>query len=255
MAVRSEPLHYSDRSRALTGELFHAEASAQRRPGVLVLHGGAGLDDHAREQARRFAAMGLVALAADLYGPGIAGSRERVIATVTALREAPSELTQRVRAGLEALRAHGSVDGQPLVVGYCFGGMAALELARSGAEVSGVVSVHGTLSTVRPASPGSIRTPVLVCHGASDPHVPIAQLTAFIEEMGSAGADWQVQLLGGAVHGFTHRHQAPGVPGIAYDAAADARSWAAIRTFAQERFGQPFEGRFVESLAAGDRPR
>ena len=117
--------------------------------------------------------------------------------------------------------------------------MAALTLARSGEPLAGVVSVHGSLATTAPAQPGRVRAKVLVCHGALDPHVPMADVTAFAEEMDHAGADWQVILYGGAQHGFTHEHAVPGaIPGVAYDAPADARSFVAARAFLAEAFGE-----------------
>jgi dienelactone hydrolase len=124
-------------------------------------------------------------------------------------------------------------------VGYCFGGMAVLELARAGANLLGVVSVHGSLHSPAPAKPGSIKAKVLVHHGALDPHVPMGRVSEFVEEMTHAGADWQLVLYGGAMHGFTHE-KATGreTPGVAYDALTDARSSAAIDLFLREIFGQ-----------------
>jgi dienelactone hydrolase len=121
-------------------------------------------------------------------------------------------------------------------VGYCFGGLAVLELARSGAAVAGVVSVHGSLSTSRPARPGAMGARVLVCHGGSDPHVPRADVEHFVDEMTAAEADWQLNVYGGAVHGFTHDTDTGQTPGVAYDATADARSRAAIRHFLADLF-------------------
>jgi dienelactone hydrolase len=99
----------------------------------------------------------------------------------------------------------------------------------------GVVSIHGSLATVKPAEPGAVRAKVLACHGALDPHVPLADVVGFAEEMGHAGADWQLIMYGGAMHGFTHEHATPGaIPGVAYDAPADRRSFAAALAFLAE---------------------
>jgi dienelactone hydrolase len=124
-------------------------------------------------------------------------------------------------------------------VGYCFGGLVALELARGGADVAAVASIHGSLRTKQPAAPGSIKAKVLVCHGALDPHVPLTDLQAFEDEMAKAGADWQVNVYGGAMHGFTHDADGPSPPGVAYHAAADARSSAALKYFLDEAFSSP----------------
>jgi dienelactone hydrolase len=117
-----------------------------------------------------------------------------------------------------------------------FGGRAVLELARTGADLAAVISVHGGLDTDSPARPGDIKAKVLVCHGALDPHVPLSQLTALIEEMNAAHADWQLIIYGGAAHGFTHPGE-PRAPGVAYDPAADARSFHAITAFLGDVFG------------------
>jgi Dienelactone hydrolase family len=122
--------------------------------------------------------------------------------------------------------------GPLAAVGFCFGGLAVLTMAPAGADLAGVVSIHGSLGTPAPAQPGAVLARILVCHGARDPHVPLTQVTAFAEEMEQAGADWQMILYGGAMHGFTHSRPTPAaVPGVAYDAAADHRSFAAARAF------------------------
>jgi dienelactone hydrolase len=114
--------------------------------------------------------------------------------------------------------------------------MTVLELARSGMELAGVVSVHGSLSTSKPAQPGAVRAKVLVCHGALDPHVPMPHVSGFIEEMNHAGVDWQLIVYGGAMHGFTHE-AGPTVPGVAYHQRSDLRSATTIKNFLVELFG------------------
>jgi len=176
-----------------------------------------------------------VVLACDMFGEGVAGNRERVIACLTGLRDDPDRLVQRAQAGLTALAASAGTDGRFAAVGFCFGGLTVLTLARTGAALVGVVSMHGSLATVRPAEPGAVRARVLACHGALDPHVPMADVVSFAAEMDHAGADWQLIMYGGAVHGFTHEHAVPGaIPGVAYDEAADRRSFQAARTFLAE---------------------
>jgi dienelactone hydrolase len=134
-----------------------------------------------------------------------------------------------------ALAGCQEVAGPAAAVGFCFGGMAALALARSGADLAGVVSIHGSLATSRPACPGAVTARILACHGAADPHVPAADVATFAEEMNHAEADWQLVMYGRAQHGFTHRHAVPGAtPGVAYDRLADERSFAAARTFLAE---------------------
>jgi dienelactone hydrolase len=229
--ISTRDVAYHDADLPLTGVL-HWDAESAPRPGILLIHGGAGLDRHARDQARRYAELGYTVFAADMFGAGVAGDRERVVATLTALRDDPALLAGRGRAGLAVLEDSPEAAGRPAAVGFCFGGLAALTLARAGTDLAAAVSVHGSLTTVRPAEPGAVTARILVCHGAADPHVPMDHVTAFTAEMEHAGADWQAIVYGGAAHGFTHTDAEPGaIPGVAYDARADERSFAAISTF------------------------
>ncbi|SDK60831.1 dienelactone hydrolase family protein [Nonomuraea jiangxiensis] len=231
-AASSRTLSYRDLETSLTGEFFWDETRPGPKPGILLIHGGAGLDEHARSQARRYAELGYAVLACDMLGDGVAGNRERVMGSIIAFRDDPALLVRRGQAGLTALSRCPEVGGPPAAVGFCFGGMAALTLARSGVNLAGAVSIHGTLSTGEPAKPGAVTAKILVCHGSADPHVPMEQVAAFTDEMNAAGADWQLVIYGQAVHGFTHRHAVPGAaPGVAYDAAADERSFAATAAF------------------------
>jgi dienelactone hydrolase len=232
MAITTRSVTYHDQDIALTGVLAWDDAAGQPQPWLLLVHGGAGLDDHARDQAQRYAAHGYAVLAGDMFGAGVAGDRERVMACLLGLRDDPPRLAQRAAAGLTALAACPEAGGPLAAVGFCFGGLAVLTLARAGAGLRGVVSMHGSLATTRPAEPGAIKASVLVCHGALDPHVPMADVVNFTEEMGRARADWQLIMYGGAMHGFTHEHAMPGAtPGVAYDAHADRRSFLAARAF------------------------
>jgi len=116
--------------------------------------------------------------------------------------------------------------------------MAALTLARSGADLADAVSMHGSLATSRPAEPGAVTAKILVCHGSADPHVPISDVAAFAAEMDRSGAGRQMTIYGGAMHGFTHRHAEPGsIPGVAYDPVADARSFSAASMFLADALG------------------
>jgi dienelactone hydrolase len=231
-AIVTRTLSYHDLDTPLTGALHWNEAQPGQRPGILLIHGGAGLDEHARDQARRYAELGYAVLACDMYGDGVAGDRERVMACLLALRDDPAFLVRRGRAGLTALSGCPEVGGGMAAIGFCFGGMAALALARSGANLAGAVSIHGSLTTSKPAEPGAVTAKVLVCHGGSDPHVPMADVAALGDEMNRADADWQVIIYGRAMHGFTHRHAVPGAtPGVAYDPIADERSFTATSAF------------------------
>lgn len=241
MAAASRDIAYRDGEVALTGVLAWDDAAGAAQPGILMVHGGTGLVGHTRGQASRYAALGYTVFACDMFGDGVAGDRERVMAALTALRADPDLMAQRGRAGLATLLAQPEADGCIAAVGFCFGGLAVLTFARSGLDIPGVISMHGALSTVRRAAPGSMSSRrVLACHGALDPHVPMGDVTDFVAEMAEAGADWQVVVYGSAMHGFTHSETAPGTfPGVEYHEPTDRRSFAAAREFLGELRARP----------------
>jgi dienelactone hydrolase len=234
--IETERVTYRDGDTALTGFLA-LDGTPGRRPGILVVHGGAGLDDHARGRAVRLAGWGFVAFACDMYGESVAGNREKVIELIMEFRRDRTKLCQRAEAGINVLKSHPLVDRRLGAVGYCFGGMTVLELARSGTNLAGVVSVHGSLETTRPAQRGDIQAKILVCHGALDPHVPMTHVIGFAEEMTRAEADWQLVIYGEAMHGFTHETARGQQTGVAYHEQTDRRSSTAIQTFLNELFG------------------
>jgi len=232
--MKEQAVQYRDGEAELSGLLVW-EADERTRPGVLVIHGGAGLDDHAKSRARQLAELGLLVFACDMYGTAVVGDRVRVMSCIQELVADRQKIARRAHAGVEVLTSHPLLDGNVAVIGYCFGGRAALELARSGAELAGAISIHGTLETASPADPGAVKAKVLVCHGALDPHVPAAQVTRFIEEMNAAQADFQLIVYGGAMHGFTH-DVGPKAPGVEHHPASDRRSFQATKAFLAEIF-------------------
>ncbi|HTV60119.1 MAG TPA: dienelactone hydrolase family protein [Verrucomicrobiae bacterium] len=230
MSLQTRTVDYAVGGTQLTGYFATSDLLASPRPAVLVVHGGAGLDEHARGRARWLAELGYVAFACDMYGRGVAGSRERVMARIQMLRDNPEAICALARSAIEILSAHPQSNGRIAAVGYCFGGMCVLEMARSGMNLAGAVSVHGNLETHRGAAPRMQDVRILVCHGALDPHIPMTQVNAFVEEMNRANAQWELQIFGGAMHGFTHE-TGPFSPGVAYSPHADRRSRVAIREF------------------------
>ena len=164
------------------------------------------LGDYAKTRAKMLAELGYIAFAADIYGKGIRPATPQEAATQAGIyKNNPKLMRNRVRAGLDALRREPLCDPKRVAaIGYCFGGTCVLELARSGADVAGVVSFHGGLSTANPADAKNIRGKVLVLHGGDDPHVSPKEVDAFETRCAAAGVDWQVVVYGGAVHAFTN---------------------------------------------------
>jgi dienelactone hydrolase len=235
--MTTQDLEYTEGGKTLRGYLAFNE-SREARPGVLVLHENTGLTDHERGRARRLGELGYVALACDLFGERTAApsSPEEQRKAFEEFRD--KKLVPRTQAGLEALLSLPQVDRTRVAaIGFCMGGMAALELARSGADLKGVASFHGGLSTTRPAVAGQVKAKVLVCHGALDPFITLEHVTAFTKEMQGASVDYQVILYGGAMHGFTNPAvDRFGRPGIAYHQPSDLRSWGAGQAFLSELF-------------------
>jgi len=229
-------LDYKDGAAQLRGYAAYEEAGGSR-PGVLIVHDWSGVGPYVKERARQLASMGYVVLAADIYGREIRPASQQEAARQAGIYRADRALMRaRAAAGLAALKRLPGVDpSRTAVMGYCFGGGVALELARSGAEIKGAASFHGNLDTPNPADAGNIKGKIAVFHGSDDPHVSTAAVAAFQEEMRAAGADWQLVTYGGAVHSFSNPG-AGGDPktGSAYNEKADKRSWRALQDFFSE---------------------
>lgn len=236
-AIHTETIEYKQGDTVLEGYLAYDDAVSAKRPGVLIVHEWTGLGDYVKKRAGQLAELGYVAFAADIYGKGIhpqapeeAGKQASIYKNDRAL------MRSRVNAGLDVLKKQPQTEtSKTAAIGYCFGGMAVLELARSGADVQGVVSFHGGLGTATPEDAKNIKGKVLVLHGAEDPYSPAEEVAALEKEMRDAKVDWQVVLYGGAVHAFTNPAAGNDVSkGAAYNASADRRSWEAMKSFLAE---------------------
>jgi len=239
--VKTEVVEYRSGDVLLQGYLSYDASLKGKRPGVLVIHDYMGVSDYTKMRAEQLAALGYVALAADIYGKDIR-PKDRQAASAEAGKYYKDRqlLRMRARAGLDELARRANVDSSRLAaIGYCFGGGAALELARSGAPVKAVVSFHGPLATPDPADAKNIRGKVLVLHGADDPFVKQSDVTAFMDEMRAAGVDWQLVQYSGAVHAFTQKQAGnDNSKGAAYNENADRRSWQAMKDFFEEVLGK-----------------
>lgn len=235
--MQTETIEYRDGAVSLRGFVAYDDTRSDPRPGVLVMPGGFGLGANAKRRAEMLADLGYVALAGDPYGGGVEfDDLEQAMQRVSALRDDTDGFRQRARVALETLAGLPQVDaGRLAAIGYCLGGTFALELARDGAPLAGVVTFHGGLETKSPAAAGQVRAKLLVCTGADDPSVPVEHVNAFADEMTQAGVDWQLISYGHTRHGFTYPDAATrGIDWIAYNEAADTRSWQAMRRFFEE---------------------
>ena len=238
-ALAGQPVNYQDGAVRLAGYVARPAGTSGRVPGVLVIHQWMGLTGHERMEADRLAALGYVALAADIYGEGV---RPKDVAEAgaqaTLYKNDRALYRRRIQAGLDALKAQAGVDPARLaVIGFCFGGTGALEAARAGMPVKGVVSFHGGLDApLDPAAP-PITAKVLVCQGADDPYAPPKDVAALQDEMRRRKADYTFMAYGGAVHSFTQK-EAGNDPskGAAYQEAAATRSWRHMKDFFAELF-------------------
>jgi dienelactone hydrolase len=237
--MKTEKIEYKDGDVNLHGYLAYDDQKSGKRPGVLVMPEAFGLGAHARQRAERIAGLGYVALAGDPYGNGVeAPDLPTAMKYATPLREDPAKFRQRARVALDKLASMPQVDPNRLAaIGFCMGGTFSLELARDGAPLRGVVSFHGGLETQKPAAPGQVKAHILVCTGADDPFVPVAQANALAEEMTKAGANWQIISYGGTVHSFTNPEADKlGMAGLRYNKLTDERSWKAMVSFFDEVF-------------------
>lgn len=238
-SLRTEMIEYRQGETTLEGWLVYDGANSATRPGVLVLHQWKGVSNYEKKRAEMLARLGYVVFVADIYGRGVRPQApEEARAKAITFKNNRALLRDRAKAGLEVLRQQKQTDPRRIAaIGYCFGGTAAIELARSGADISGVVSFHGGLDSPHPEDGGNIQCRILALQGADDPFVPPGDLAAFENEMRGAGVDWQLVLYGGAVHSFTD-WDAGGdhSKGAAYNERADRRSWEAMRQFFAEIF-------------------
>ncbi|MDD4939256.1 MAG: dienelactone hydrolase family protein [Candidatus Omnitrophica bacterium] len=239
--MRTQPVEYRDGDTVLEGYLVYDDLIKAKVPGVLIVHEWSGIGDYVKRRAEQIASLGYVAFAVDIYGKGIRPKNTKEAAVQAGIYRADRRLMRRrARAGLEELKRRKIVDPARIAaVGYCFGGGVALELARSGAGISGAVSFHGNLDTPRLQDAKNIKAKILVCHGADDPHVPWEQVKTFVNEMRIAGCDWQMNIYGNAVHSFTNPDSGDDPKtGAAYNKEADARSWEAMESFLNEVFAK-----------------
>ena len=238
-AIITKVIEYKQGDTTLEGYLAYDGAGEKVKPGIIIFHEWMGLSPYEKSRAVKLAKLGYVAFAADVYGKGIRAKDQKAASELAGKYKSDRILLRtRVNAALDAIRARKNVDPKKIAaIGYCFGGTSALELARSGADMLGIVSFHGGLDTPNPDDAKNIKAKVLVLHGADDPTVSASQVSDFENEMRAAKVDWELVKYANAVHGFTNpQHGNDPSKGVAYNAVADARSWEAMKSFFNEIF-------------------
>lgn len=241
-AVVTKEIDYKANGTTLKGYLVYDDKIKGKRPGVLVVHEWWGLNDYARTRARMLAELGYTALALDMYGDGKQAHHpddaNKFSSDVMKNQQAAKA---RFEAAHKVLAKQETVDPKRIAaIGYCFGGAVVLEMARSGADLKGVVSFHGNLGTSQPAKTGAVKAKVLVLTGADDPFVPPEQVDQFKTEMNAAGVDYKLVIYPGAKHSFTN----PGADKfgkqfnlpLEYNKAADEASWKEMQDFFKDIF-------------------
>jgi dienelactone hydrolase len=235
--VQTKVIEYKQGDTALEGFLAYDASIQTKRPGVLIVHQWKGLSDYETKRAEMLAKLGYVAFALDIYGKGIRPKENQEAAAEAGKYKKDRQLLRaRAQAGLAILQKNELTDPTHIAaIGYCFGGTTVIELARSGADIAGVVSFHGALDSPRPEDGKNIKCKVLALHGADDPFVPAKDVAAFEDEMRQAKVDWQLVKYGGAVHSFTDWNAGTlNLEGAAYNEKADRRSWADMQQFFSE---------------------
>ncbi len=240
--VVGQTVDYSSQGVTLKGYYAYDDAKTGKRPGVLVVHEWWGLNDYARKRARMLAELGYAALAVDMYGDGKTAAHPDDAGKFAAEATKNFDVAKaRFLAAQEFLARQPQVDGQRLgAIGYCFGGGVVLNMARQGDDLRGVASFHGSLAPATPAQPGSVKARIVVFNGADDKFITPEAVESFKKEMTEAKADFRFENFPGAVHSFTNPDSTEmgkkfNMP-IAYNAAADHKSWSELQTFLKQVF-------------------
>jgi dienelactone hydrolase len=238
MAIQTQNVEYTHGNQTFEGFLAFDDAPSAKRPGVLVVHEWWGLNDYIRRRAKEIAQLGYVAFAIDMYGKGVVTeSHEQAGKLMNALMTNP-DAKARAEAGLNVLQKDAHVDaGKIAALGYCMGGSMALHMARAGMPIVAVVTFHAGLGASGNNAAGPIKAKIQVHTGADDPMIDADARKTFEDEMRKGGADWQMNVYGGARHAFTNpAADSKGLPPLKYDAKADKRSWQAMTNFLAEVF-------------------
>ena len=238
MTIQTKTIDYQYDQVELQGYLAWDDAVDKNRPGVMVSHAWRGRTEFENARAEDLAKLGYVGFALDLYGKGVQGnSVEENSALMKPFLDDRQMLQNRLSTSLDVLKSQDEVDeSRSAAMGYCFGGLCVLDLARTGADVNGVASFHGLFGPPGNTGGNKINAKVLVLHGWDDPMATPDQVVSLAEELSSMGADWQIHGYGNTMHAFTNPDANDPDFGTVYQADADRRSWNAMQDFLSELF-------------------
>lgn len=237
-AIVSETTEYTHDGTVCEGTLVYDDAKTSPAPAIIVFHAWGGAGEYEIARAKMLAEQGYVAFVADIFSKGIRPQSVEERKALVGHYYGDRAMTRaRAQAALTAVKNNPRViDDKIGVVGYCFGGMVALELARDGAPVNATVTMHGSLNTPTPADAVNIKGSILVLHGADDPHVPPAEVETFKKEMDDAKVDYRIVMYPGAVHAFSDWNAGnDNSTGAAYNEEADKASWSELTAFFAEK--------------------
>ena len=240
MGIQNRLVQYKDDDTLLEGMLAWDDDVTGPRPGVLVSHAWSGRSDFEDGKANVLAGLGYAAFALDLYGKGVRGSSpDENSALMQPFLDDRAMLQKRLLVSLAVLRDQAEVDAsKTAAIGFCFGGLCVLDIARTGEDIDGVVSFHGLLGAPGNTTGKSIKARVLALHGWDDPMAPPDSVVEFSAEMSAMHADWQLHAYGNTMHAFTNPDADDKAFGTVYDATADRRSFTSMQSFLQELFNE-----------------
>ncbi len=238
MEILTRQIEYKDGDILLEGYMAWDDTSSDRRPGVLISHAWAGRSEFEESKAEQLAELGYVGFALDLYGKGVRGSNpEQNRALMEPLLEDRVMLQRRMHLALENIRKQKEVDGERVAaMGFCFGGLCVLDLARTGADILGAASFHGLFNSPGNTGDNKISAKVLVMHGWDDPMATPDHVLSLADELSAMEADWQIHAYGNTLHAFTNPAADNADMGTVYNADADRRSWQSLQLFLAEIF-------------------
>ncbi len=236
MAVITRVVDYADGSVDLEGFFAVDEAATQPAAGVLIAHAWGGRDDFVCDKAKNLAKLGYAAFALDMYGKGVlGGGTEENAALMQPFMEDRPMLQRRINTGLQTMVGLVEVEANRIAaMGFCFGGLCVLDLARSGADIKAAISFHGLLAAPGNTRENVINAKVLVLHGNDDPMVPKSDITALQQELTQAGCDWQLHVYGNTMHAFTNPVANDADFGTVYQETFDSRSWQSLQNLLHE---------------------